>query len=172
MAFTVQTDDGLTANANAYITADEFKTYHQDRGNVINGGVSDIQKAIVRATTYLDTRFTFKGRRLNTRDQTTAFPRTNCYDRDRNYVNGVPREVKDACAEYALRALSVDLSPDPQNLSTGTAVSEKSEKVGPIEESTKYVVGAPFVMPKYPTADRILTMAGLTMDSNQIHRGN
>lgn len=170
MAFTVQDNDGSVADANAYITVDEFTVYHADRGNEVDGGTADIEQAIVRATTYLDTRFMYKGRKLNNLDQTTEWPRTNCYDRERNYVNGIPRAVKNATAEYALRALTIELSPDPENLSTGQGILEKSEKVDVIEESVKYDKAAFFTMPKYPTADRMLTIPGLVENSGDLRR--
>lgn len=170
MTLTVQTDDGTAANANGYLTVAEFKTYHTDRKNAFEGGDPDIAAAIVNASTYLDTRFRFRGRKLNGRDQSTEWPRASCYDRDRNYVNGVPKEVKNATAEYALRAMTTVLAPDPVNPSSGTAVKAKSEKVGPLEESVEYIASAVFTMPVYPVADRMLTQPGLTESSNDIRR--
>lgn len=171
MAFTVQDDDGGVADANAYITVAFFQTYHEDAGNEVDGADEDIERAIVRATTYLDTRFKFRGRRLQNRDQTTEWPRSNCYDNDRNYVEGIPLEVKRATAEYALRAMTATLSPDPENTSTGQAILSKSEEVGPLKESVTYVRNSVFQMPKYPAADRMLTMAGLVDNSNSVRRG-
>lgn len=62
----VQDDDGDVANANAYITLAFFQSYHTNRGNDYSDSSSDEQKAaIIRATDYLDTRFDFRGVRLN-----------------------------------------------------------------------------------------------------------
>lgn len=62
MAFVVEDGTGI-ASANAYITVQQFKDYHADRGNTLTGGSGDQQKAIVKATDYIDKRFgrRFKG---------------------------------------------------------------------------------------------------------------
>lgn len=172
MTLTVQDDSGTVADANGYITVAQFKTYHGHRANNISTYDDDaIAAAIVRASSYLDTRFRYKGRRLNLRDQDTEWPRANCYDSDRAYVNGVPKQVKDATAEYALRALTSTLAPDPEYSAHGAQVQSKSEKVGPIEESTTYVQGSSFQLPKYPAADLLLTRAGLTESGANLRRG-
>lgn len=172
MTLTVQDDSGTVADANGYITVLEFQAYHGHRANDVSAYDEDaIAAAIVRASGYLDTRFRFKGRRLNLRDQSTEWPRANCYDSDRAYVLGVPKEVKDATAEYALRALTAALAPDPEYSTNGAQVQSKSEKVGPIEESTTYVQGSSFQLPKYPAADLLLTRAGLTESGGNVRRG-
>lgn len=62
----VQNDDGDVANANSYITLTFFQSYHTNRGNDYSDSTSDEQKAaIIRATDYLDTRFDFRGVRMN-----------------------------------------------------------------------------------------------------------
>lgn len=174
MAFTVQDDNGGVANANAYLTVAEFKTYHDDRAQSY-GAVSDpvIEGAIVRATTYLDSRFRFVGDKVQGRDQTTAWPRSSAYDRDNDLVTGIPREVKNATAEYALRALTATggLNPDPQRDATGAAVTMRKDVVGPIEETREYSAGTAFQMPKYPAADQWLRAVGLTRSGGEVRRG-
>lgn len=171
MAFLVQDDNGSVANANAYITVEFFKSYHQDRGNVIPGSPTDpdLERAIVRATDYLDQRFAFVGRRLRN-DQTTEWPRISAYDRDRYLVNGIPPQVKEATAQYALRALSAELNPDPARDSTGAKIQSKSQEVGPIAQSITYVSGAVFEMPTYPAADSLLRRSGLTVSGGLVLR--
>lgn len=62
----VQDDEGDVANANSYITLAFFQSYHTNRGNVYSDSTDDEVKAgIIRATDYLDTRFDFRGVRLN-----------------------------------------------------------------------------------------------------------
>lgn len=168
----VQDDTGLVAGANAYITQDFLISYWLDRGVDLTSKDGDLLDAkIVVATTYLDTRFRYRGRKQNARDQATQWPRVSCYDKDRQYVNGVPQEVLWATAEYAKRALDTELAPDPEYSSTGGVIQSKTEKVGPLEESVTYATGAAvFSMPRYPQADRILLMQGLTESGGDVRR--
>lgn len=65
MALKVQNSQGTVVGANAYITLAEFKSYHDDRGNDYSGFTDPkISAAIVLATDYLDTRFSFLGVKL------------------------------------------------------------------------------------------------------------
>lgn len=157
MAFTVQDDSGSVADANAYVTATEFKSYHADRGNDYSTyGTGDIQKAIVRATDFLDHRFNFVGDAVS-ETQRTQWPRLSAVDSDGNTRIGVPQEVKDACCEYAFIALGTTLDPTPERDDTGRSVSAKSSKVGPIAESVTYAGIASYESPEYPVADRKLS---------------
>lgn len=62
----VQDDAGDVANTNSYITLAFFQSYHTNRGNSYSAFTDDQCKAaIIRATDYLDTRFDFRGVRLN-----------------------------------------------------------------------------------------------------------
>lgn len=172
MGLTVQDNNGSVAGANAYITVGEFKTYHTDRGNAFSSFTDEqIASAVIRATDYLDQRFNFVGKRLQGRNQTTEWPRYDAWDRDDYAINGIPGEVKEATAEYALRALSAALNPDPERDGTGAAIASKSESVGPISESVTYVSGSVFTMPKYPAADQRLIKAGLTRTGGTVLRG-
>src|SRR5258708_38696462 len=76
MAFVVQTDNGLAANANAYIDLTFFKPYMDDRNRTaLYQPFTDpqIQAAIVVATDYIDTRFNFPGSRLVADSVLSAF---------------------------------------------------------------------------------------------------
>lgn len=171
MAFAVQNNDGTAAQANAYITVEYMRAFHADRGLDLSAKLdADLQTAIVRATDYLDTRFRFVGRR-RVQEQTTEWPREGAYDSDRYHVTGIPEAVKEACASYAQRALTVVLNPDPVRDDNGALVLSKSEKVGPIDESTTYAAGATFQMPKYPEADARLRRSGLTRTGGEMRRG-
>lgn len=167
----VQNDGGTEVGANAYIDADWFKNYHDARGNTYTGADQDLERAIIKATDYLDERFTFVGRRRMGRDQTTEWPRTDAWDRDRRYINDVPQEVKEATAEYALRALTQDINPDPERDPTGRVLRAKSEQVGPISESVTFAPGAVYQLPAYPAADRKLIKAGLVRPGGTLRRG-
>lgn len=175
MAFTLQDDTGTVTGANAYVSVAEFKAYHDDRGNdyasIVSVDPDDIEDAIVKATDYIDGRFRFVGEKRAGRDQVTEWPRTGAYDRDRYYVNDIPIEVKEAVMEYAFRALSADINPDPVRDDTGRVVQSKSEKVGPISESITYVNGGSYQFPKYPAADNRLLRTGLVITGGQVVRG-
>lgn len=166
MPFTLQGDDPVDG-ANAYISAEEFTDYHEVRGTDVSAyDEEDIQFAIVKATQYLDVRFQFIGYR-RVKGQTTQWPRENAFDDRGDAVYGVPQPVKDATAEYALRALTADLLADPTRDDLGLGVKSKTEKVGPLEESVEYATGSGFQMPEYPLADNILRVNGLIKGTPQ-----
>ncbi|QYW02118.1 hypothetical protein CPT_Sonora_015 [Stenotrophomonas phage Sonora] len=165
MGLIVQDATGGVVGANAYIDVAYFKSYHEDRGNPLPGAATDpdIETAIIRATDYLDQRFIFVGRPMLTRQQSTEWPRTDAWDRYRNLVTGIPVEVQEATAEYALRALSATLNPDPSRDESGARIQSKTEQVGPISQSLTFVSGAVFSMPSYPAADQKLRRPGLVL---------
>lgn len=173
MPLIVQNDTGSEADANAYITVTYFKAYHDERGNDYSAAADDdaIEYAIIKATDYIDQRFNFVGRKRIGREQTTQWPRTNAFDRDRYYVTDLPHEIKEACAEYALRAITTVLNPDPERDETGSLIQSKSETVGPITESVSFVSGSMFLMPKYPAADQKLVKSGLVRRGGEVRRG-
>lgn len=170
MSLLVQNDTGTVLGANSYITVAEFKAYHDVRANSYTATDPQIETALIRATDYLDQRFNFRGQKLFARLQSTMWPRMSVWDNSEYPVNGVPQEVKDAQAEYALRALTITLNPDPTNDDTGAGVQAKTEVVGPIKEETTFVQGAAFQIPKYPAADLKLTRAGLVISGGRILR--
>lgn len=174
MGLIVQADNGATVpGANAYITVAYFRAYHADRRTALPASAADdaeVEGAIIRATDYLDGRFRFVGRRVYGREQSTEWPRANAYDADRNYVNGVPEEIKEATADYALRALTADLNPDPTRDPSGGVVISKSEQVGPIAESTTFAAGTYGSLPRYPAADLKLRRTGLIRSSGDVIR--
>lgn len=169
MAFTVQDDNGSVAGANAYIDVAFLDAYHLDRGNTVTGTTTEKEQAIVRATDYMDHRFRWVGERQSI-DQRTGWPRIGAEDRDDDHRSGIPEEVKEACAEYALISLSATLNPTPTRDDTGRSMQSKSEKVGPISESVSFVSGGSFSMPKYPVADNKLRGAGLVVSGRIMRR--
>lgn len=156
MSFVVETGTGV-ANANAYIAVATADAYFADRGITTWVGDTTVkQGAIVRATDYIDMRFSslFIGLKLTTA-QALAWPRVDSTNPD--FPVGVPVQVQRACAEYALRALSGTLAPDPETDSTGRAVIMKSNKIGPITETVQYVPQTGYTPFKpYPAADVLL----------------
>jgi len=169
MAFTPQNDDGSVADANAYISVAFFTEYHADRAQTYTGDNAAIQAAIIRATQYLDTRFTFVGRVTDV-DQTTQWPRLGARDSNDRIREGIPREIKAACAEYARIALAQTLNPNPTQDETGARIKSTSSKAGPVSEAITYVDGSVVKLPKYPIADQWLIASGLIERSGRIHR--
>lgn len=90
--------------------------------------------------------------------QPLSFPRVGLFDSSGRNVLGIPRKLREAVAEYADRARSAALDPDPEVDATGAQIQSKREKVGPIEEETEYVPGTHLVVvtKPYPAADRLL----------------
>lgn len=90
--------------------------------------------------------------------QPLSFPRLYLEDSDGFRINGIPDLLKQAGAEYAVRAISANLLPDPVVDDTGRAVVRKKERVGPIEEETEYAAGGVVtqLLRPYPAADRLL----------------
>jgi len=158
----VQSDDGDVEDANAYHDVDYFMSYHRTRGRLIVKDTEEIEVAIIKARDYMDDRFNYKGFKL-VNDQTTEFPREDIYDAKGNTIVGIPREAKQASAEYAYIALNRELNPTPEVDDNGSLIQSKSEKVGPISESVTYAVatGASKPKPIYPIADQKLYKAGL-----------
>lgn len=94
---------------------------------------------------------------LDEGEQPLAFPRRYLYTEDGAAVYGVPLKLRQATAEYAVRALAAILAPDPAVDDRLQPVVSKREKVGPIEEQTTYAAGGVFRLIKpYPAADRLL----------------
>ena len=169
MAFTVQDDTGLVADANAYIDVAYFDDYCADRGLDISAyDTTKKQQAIVRGTSYLDQRFNWKGQKTNGYSQTTEWPRDYVYFGN-DLVEGIPREVKQATSEYAFRSLSDDLAPDQENKQG--AVKKTKEKVDVIEYEIEYLgSGGSGGFVSYPAADNIIKKSCLVYSSNQTIR--
>jgi len=172
MAFTVQTDQGDVDGANSYITEAFFRSYHTDRGNslVDTSGVTysagKVQAACIQATDYLDQRFRYQGRKLNHNRQATEWPRFDVWDFADEAVLGLPEAVKEATAEYALRALTLGvLNPDIQRGDMGMPVSSVEQSLGPLSEKVSYDTKQGTTLPEYPAADAKLKRAGLVKQS-------
>lgn len=174
MPFTVQASDGNhVAGANSYITVAFFRDYHTQRGNALPAAAaqdSAVEQALVRATDYLDGRFRFVGQRVYGREQSTEWPRSDARDADGYDVNGVPPEVMEAVAEYALRSFLRPLNPDPTRDASGAVVTSRSEQVGPIAKSVTLAAGGNWMPPKYPAADQKLRRAGLVRSGGELLR--
>lgn len=90
--------------------------------------------------------------------QTLSFPRVGLVDRSGQFVLGIPLNLKQAQAEYSVRAAAGSLYHDPSPDELGGNVTRLLEKVGPITTDTEYAPGStgsgkPIA---YPAADRLL----------------
>jgi len=91
------------------------------------------------------------------RPQVLEFPRQYLYDRAGIRVDGVPIKLQEATYEYAYRAQSIILAPDPTVDASGLRVTGRKKKVGPIETDIKYAEEQmPVITKPYPAADRLL----------------
>lgn len=161
MPITLVVEDGSgDPDANAYISIAFINTYHTDRGNTYWALLdSEVKKTcVIKATDYIDKRFgeQFRGFRMQ-KDQALRWPRLAAFDDDKYSLDGVPKNLMKATAEYALRAAIYNvLAPDPlrpvptQDMSVedpNVAATEdvvvgslksKIVKVGPIEKRVVY----------------------------------
>lgn len=161
MAFVVEDGTGL-ANANSYVSVADADAYFADRGITAWTGSSTVkEQALIRATDFIETVY---GRRFRgsvvTDTQALSFPR---------YITGedeIPSDLKKATCEYALRALSASLLPDPSSDATGLPLMGKTTIVGPIETTVRYSGTVPALTKNYPAADMLL--AGLVRPASVV----
>ena len=156
MAFVVEDGTGLT-NANAYVGLEDFLTYWLERNKDYTDEEPEaLQAAILSATDYVEIRYgdRFKGIR-NSVEQALSWPRKSVYDRDGALIadDEVPVRLKKAIYEYAKRALTTELLPDP---AVSSNIVKTSVTVGPIKEETQYSDGVQQTLRPYPMADRWL----------------
>lgn len=158
MALVVE-DGSAVTNAESYVSIADASTYHTTWANTAwAAAASDAirEGALRKATRYLDATYgpRWKGHR-STATQALDWPRSWVYTREDYLVaaNSVPQQLKDACAEMALKALSEDLMPDLSD--TGT-VSSESITVGSISSSTTFMGGKSPVK-KYRAVDALVS---------------
>jgi len=135
--------DATGLDANAYDTVANIDAYWSDRNNATWAAASTAEKeaAIIQATAYIDAKFRdrFVGT-IQSTSQSLEWPRVSAWDRSGRALNGIPTAVKSATAELAAAALAEDLVPTDDR---ADLIKRKTEKVGPIEETTEYMDGAP-----------------------------
>lgn len=157
MAFVVQNPTTPTDTANAYISVQAFKDYHDERGNGYTATDVEIEQAIVRATDYMDARWMFAGYRLDEdTPQSTECPRAGVYDPVTSWeLDGYPAELEEACAEYAFAALAGSLYPTANVDPSGQNVKKYRRKADVIEREVEFFAasGSKISWLKYPLAD-------------------
>lgn len=159
MALVVEDGSG-SANANSYLSVANADTYHTDHSASTtwsSASTANKEKALRLATQYLDAKY---GRRwVGTRwslDQALDWPRSYVvlYDIYTVSTSTVPQELKDACAELALRQLTdTDLMPD---LTNAFNISEEEVTAGSVSTRTKYVGGGKSQLKRYRLVEAIL----------------
>jgi hypothetical protein len=139
MALTVEDGTGL-ANADAFVSVEDCDTYCENHGltdwtSQARSPAADDEAAIRRATTWLSSAFTWKGYKLNGRDQALAWPRTDVEDAEGEDVasDEVPAEIVTATCIAAAYERS-----NPGGLTPNVVLTDriKAERIGPI--STEY----------------------------------
>lgn len=139
MSLVVEDGTGLS-NAESFISVAAASTRHTALGNAAWAAAANDtvrEQALRRATAYMEQ--AYRRRWLGIRaheEQALSWPRAvdvlvDDYLLDTDII---PAEVKNACADLALRALAEDLSPDLER-------AVVREKVGPIE--TEYDRASP-----------------------------
>ncbi len=159
MTLVLEDGTGIT-DANAYTDAAAFKVYHKDRGNSFSAGTSEIEKAIINATDYIDRKFggRFKGVKEFAAENELEFPRLKLFNRAGILVTEIPTKLAWATAEYTLRSLTEELFLTPVIDKTGLRRIGFLEKVGPIVEEVKYAESTTRELDQpYPVADRLLS---------------
>lgn len=157
MALIVEDGTGLS-NSESFASLDQFLAYHGNRGNDLSATNLRIEQALRQATDYMEARWGLKwtGARLSD-TQALSWPRTGAYYPDGRQATGVPQEIYRACLEYALRAITEPLAPDPTYGDVQAPVIEREERVGPIMEKTVYGSGgAQITFRKYPVVDQMI----------------
>jgi hypothetical protein len=160
MPFLVEDGTGLP-NSNSYESVAEFNDYCSLRGLEITANYNDTdkQRALIKATEYIDLVKNFKGRRLLS-TQALKFPRAYLKDPEfcGVYIEGIPSKLKYALSEYAYRELvnPGSLIPDPETDASGLQVQSSFEKVGPIEEKKTYLGSSVKTVKPFPKADKYL----------------
>lgn len=164
MAFIVEDATGLT-DAESYISVDDFKAYHKNRGNSITLGGTEIEQKLRLAAEYIDIRW---GKYVPglpiAEDQALRFP-TDYFITD---PASLPKALIRANAEYGFFAFSNDLFID-NNRTNGPGIKLLKEKVGPIETETEWSgSGAGAVGAKYPIVTKAdALMRQITIGSDQ-----
>lgn len=160
MAFLVEDGTGL-ASATSGASVTEADAYFTDRAVTAWTGTTGVkQAALIRATDYIELRFAlyFKGTmQFPLTPQALSFPRLD----ENGITTGIPVAYKRAVFEYAVRALSSVLAPDPTVSASGLSLTSELHTIGPITDSFTYAKAgagsAPSLFKPYPAADRLLT---------------
>ena len=144
MSLIVEDGTGLST-AETFVSVADADAYHSAMNNATWTGTDAVKEsALRRAAQYIDTRYRYKGERKNL-NQALEWPRA-FYERDGRAETWPVANLKAACCEAALRALSDTLTAD---VSTDQVIEET---VGPI--TVKYASKSG--QTRYPVVDDLL----------------
>lgn len=146
MAFIIEDGSNVT-NSNSYVTVEDADAYHSMLGNtdwtaLDNDNPDELalkQSALIKATQSVDLLYgdNYKAVPLFN-EQSLLFPRmTFIKNRWQTVIQGtIPKELKDAVCEIALKALNdEDVFP---NINLDNNVKSKDSAVGPLKKSVTY----------------------------------
>ncbi len=167
MALVVEDGNGLPT-ANSYADVAYADAYFLARGVTAWGLATTDQRtvALLKGCDYIETVFgdRFIGNRafgqeaVQADNQALSFPRDTLeaiYGLEKPVY--IPDVLKKAQCEYAYRALTNALLPDPVRDTTGAMVIGKTQTVGPISTTVQYYATAGIeITANYPAADLLL----------------
>jgi hypothetical protein len=150
MAFTVEDGTGVT-DANTWTTIVFADTYFAERGNVAWSGIDSVKEiALIKAADYIHARF----------GANWIYVDPDEVDPEVLYTFGgtIPVKLKRAQCEYAVRALTAVLAPDPSVDENGVTLVVTQKVLGPLEKKfTALGSGSAPLLRSYPAADMLLT---------------
>lgn len=144
-SFVVEDGTGLP-DASSYADTLEADDYFSGN-DAWTGAPAAKEGVLIAATSYIDGYYRFKGVKL-TAAQGLQFPRSGAIDWSGNEIAGIPRRLREAACELALRALAGPLQED-----TTRGGMVKREVTGPL--ATEWADGAP-PGKSYPAVDLLL----------------
>ena len=176
MSLTVETG-AIIVGAESYVSLADGDTYHLNNNNGAWAAATTVARdaALRKGTRYVDSayRLRWKGERVNYQAQALEWPRLNVNLNDRRQAAGfayglnswvpfdqIPKEIKDATCEAALRALAGPLLSDVD-------LNTARKKIGPIE--TWYT--ATEINTIYPEIDALLSGLLLPAGHGTLSRG-
>ncbi len=185
MTITVQVQAGTVDNANSYGTVADMRAHFLLRAvSLVSYTDDQLSGALVRATDFLDQRYSFIGDQLRS-EQGTMCPRylsgSNSHGRNLRDVNTLGpayllttrqwQALVTACFQLAYRTKDgTSLIPDPARDTSGLEITEKKVVAGPVETTKKYAASRAgqkdAAVPVYPEVDLGLRNAGLLYSSN------
>ncbi len=127
-------EDGTgVAGANSYVTVEDADDIAEMLGVDAFTSLPSLdakQKALIRATRYLDMNFTMPGM-ITLATQALGWPRLNAYDGENRLYDGVPQAIKEATVVLAGKATTAKLFRDA---AAGGTPQLKRKKIGQLEQ--------------------------------------
>lgn len=173
---TLVVEDGTgLASANSYISLADANTYFEARRNPATWTEADDaarEQALRVGTDYLDAKYgdMWVGIR-NTKTQALDWPRALAYDLDGYPIetDEVPKRLKHATAEMALRYLTAPDELLPDVAQDDQSIASESNTVGPISQSISYQGGKAYSK-RFTTVERLLKTGGLIESDSWANR--